>query len=664
MPKGIRSLANGGPSSQYTFGGPAITGGGGITPIQMQGANLSGMFPKSRGPVRRAPEPETSEILGPLLGFGANSLLSGLGGLFGKDEPETADEYLKSIGVEDAAIEDKSLLSEIDRAQYDAYRVYGAPTEKDSFGLDEIANLAIASQMGRGGPGFIKGVLDSKKATESDRLNTQVQRQAYVNSLLAPVSLQSMDLENINPDSPDFGRTIKAAFNPRTNTLTRVGTGEALDGDDFQLKDNIRVFKRYQNLTKAKEGVNELRRSYVDQLTNRLMVEALTNEEKKRANDEGFIEAISTGDQFLEYDPQALKTLKDVVGDPDLEKLRGITDELYSGDYAPLAMVNVANGVIGVIDSMPRGGDGKIKGSPLTLTSEILNIGNNALANFDQIASTMGGGNIASYFATEASVRMGLSPDGTGHGAKLMYDAINQVPKGDFNPETGQKDYTDTQLERIRYAEEVFENTSSDKFMQGQTIRDILGEAAYNNTRVKGAMLQLAYMAAAANGQTGRTLSDKDLAFHLKMVGFGQTSSPEVLKENLIDFVDELLGFSSDRIATEFPLRTLRRYNLQNEEHTYEIGGFYKPPQKEERVFVGVDDPEADEDGYKTYVSDVWEDVAGYIPRTIEERYPESKELEKWKTYSSPGRIKTTIRTERNQGFVGGSSIDFLLNEK
>ena len=82
MPKGIRSLANGGPPNP--FGGPAITGGGGITPIKMQAAQVR--FPTARGPVRRAPEPEISEILGPLLGFGANSVLSGLGGLFGKDK--------------------------------------------------------------------------------------------------------------------------------------------------------------------------------------------------------------------------------------------------------------------------------------------------------------------------------------------------------------------------------------------------------------------------------------------------------------------------------------------------------------------------------------------------------------------------------------------------
>ena len=641
-----------------TFGGGEGQSSG-ITPVQMSPAQIR--FPTAGGGGGTR-EPEIGEILGGIAPFMVEGLTSlRFGGKDKQSKAEEIAEYLESIGATPAQIADPSTLDEIQRAKFDAYQIYGPETEADTFGWDELAHMVGAAAMGKGGDEYTRSYLNLREAKETDRLQTQIKRQAYINQLLAPVSLQSMDLENINPESPDFGKTIKAAWNPETNTFTRAGTGELLNGNDYQVKDNIRVFKTYQNLTRAKKGVNELRRSYVDQLTNRLMVEAVTVEEKERANDEGFIEAISTGDQFIEYDPQATETLTGIVGDPQLDNLREITNELYKGDYAPLAMINVANGVIDVIDSMPRGSDGKIKGSPLTLTSEIINIGNNALANFDQIASTMGGGNIASYFATEASVRMGLSPEGTGHGAKLLYDAINQVPKGDFNQATGQRDYTPAQLERIKYAEEVFESTNSAS-LGGKTIRDMLGKDAYNNTRVKGAMLQLAYMAAAANGQTGRTLSDKDLAFHLKMVGFGQTSDPTTLKENLIDFVDELLGFSAERVATEFPVRTLRRYNLQNEDHIYEIGGFYKPPQTEERVF-DPNNPEADEDGYVIYTQDNWEDVANYTPRTIRERYPESKELEKWSTYDSPGRNRAKIRAEQNEGYVGGGSINFLLNK-
>tara|TARA_R100001082_G_scaffold66288_1_gene37442 strand:+ start:967 stop:2673 length:1707 start_codon:yes stop_codon:yes gene_type:complete len=40
-----------------------------------------------------------------------------------------------------------------------------------------------------------------------------------------------------------------------------------------------------------------------------------------------------------------------------------------------------------------------------------------------------------------------------------------------------------------------------------------------NNAEFRSAMINMAYLAAAANGQTGRTLSDKDLALHLQQLG-------------------------------------------------------------------------------------------------------------------------------------------------
>lgn len=74
----------------------------------------------------------------------------------------------------------------------------------------------------------------------------------------------------------------------------------------------------------------------------------------------------------------------------------------------------------------------------------------------------------------------------------------------------------------------------------GIDLKGIMGDAAYRNVRTRATLLQLAYMAAAANGQTGRTLSDKDLAYHLQIVGFGASQDPRVLKANLLAFIDSL----------------------------------------------------------------------------------------------------------------------------
>ena len=53
--------------------------------------------------------------------------------------------------------------------------------------------------------------------------------------------------------------------------------------------------------------------------------------------------------------------------------------------------------------------------------------------------------------------------------------------------------------------------------------------------------LQMAYMAAAARGQTGRTLSDRDLAFFLRIVGFDATSSAANAANTAMNFLHDTI---------------------------------------------------------------------------------------------------------------------------
>ena len=53
--------------------------------------------------------------------------------------------------------------------------------------------------------------------------------------------------------------------------------------------------------------------------------------------------------------------------------------------------------------------------------------------------------------------------------------------------------------------------------------------------------LQMAYMAAAARGQTGRTLSDRDLAFFLRIVGFDATSDASNAANTAMNFLHDTI---------------------------------------------------------------------------------------------------------------------------
>ena len=70
-----------------------------------------------------------------------------------------------------------------------------------------------------------------------------------------------------------------------------------------------------------------------------------------------------------------------------------------------------------------------------------------------------------------------------------------------------------------------------------ETITDV----ASDRVVLKALQIQMAYMAAATAGQTGRTLSDKDLAFFLQAIGFGASSNPEVIKKAMASFIGDMV---------------------------------------------------------------------------------------------------------------------------
>ena len=430
MAEGIRTLAF------PTFGGEKT---GGITPIKMNPAQIR--FPTARGPARRAPEPEITEILGPLLGFGADALLGGLGGLFGRSEKEKDAEYLSSL----ENIEDKDLR----KAQEQAYAVYGRPTEKDGFGLDEIANLAIASQMGRGGPGFIKGVLESKKAIETDRLNTQVKRQAFLNASLAPVSLQHLKVQNRND-----GSVMIASYDPKKGIL--LGTdGNELNSDDYAPQIENKLYGNYEDINVTKSsGISTPVMGYVDGLTQLLMV---YDPDHPEAKSNGFRDAsLDYADgrpsSFVKAANLTTQTLAASVNDPDFDAYAKQLGTYRDQDANSISMINAALPAIQIFDE----GIKDPKKAPSTFVAGMLNIGNNINQNFKQIAALSSGTDLDGYFALDdAEDDGGYGRGGSGQAAKRMYYAYNVTPDGELI--NGERQYSEAQLKEIAEAERIFE---------------------------------------------------------------------------------------------------------------------------------------------------------------------------------------------------------------
>lgn len=506
-----------------TFGGK--NGIAGITPVKLAPTQMR--FPTARGPVRRAPEPDTLEKVAPLLPL----LFDGIGSMFkGKQaEPMNREDYLKSIGAD---VEDPTKLQS---AQADAYTLFGPKEEKDGFGFDDVFDIVAASQLGRGASDFAKNTVAMNRAKEQDRLTREGRRASFIQKQVEPDAFQFLNLQDTN---------------------------------------------------KAKTGVVDIRPGYFDKETGQTYIKDPTN---KDANDYGFVVA---GQNWI--DPAKLATSGstgiDIYKDPQYTELVKTNAEITARDQAVMGTLNVANKTIEMLDE----GIKDPSKAPTTVVSSLMNMGNSALTNFDQIASLNGNRDPLTYFSADET---GGTLRGSGSNARELYIALKS---GDE--------------EQIERATANFENAT------GTNLRQLMGETSYANVATRANFLQLAYMAAAANGQTGRTLSDKDLAYHLQIVGFGSTQDPKVLKDNLIRFVDQLVGGVDSEVQVAIPTGGLQRYNMNDETFQSIVTMYYNP-------LVGKDASGAD--------TPQWLNYGAYTYKPFYERYKGVGAVDQWQKHDA-----------------------------
>ncbi len=105
------------------------------------------------------------------------------------------------------------------------------------------------------------------------------------------------------------------------------------------------------------------------------------------------------------------------------------------------------------------------------------------------------------------------------------------------------------------------DRTGADQLSQedNETLQNF-AKASANNIELASIMIQLAYMSAGSAGQTGRTLSDKDLAFFLRIIGFESTSDPKVLLNNITKFFDRQITQIDAPVQTNFNIEQFGIY--------------------------------------------------------------------------------------------------------
>ena len=267
--------------------------------------------------------------------------------------------------------------------------------------------------------------------------------------------------------------------------------------------------------------------------------------------------------------------------DKDLTKLREDLDARRTTDASTVQVITLANPVLDRAKLDYENVDND-RLSSTGLGADIARLADDAKVAFVDISAALGFRNTNEFFATtQAGGSAGRT--GTGIASQGLFNIIN-------NPNATNQQILDalnnwSQTADIDPATKTLFNN------------DFLERTTLNNVRQKAHLLQLAYLAAAANGQTGRTLSDKDLAYHLQLVGYGATQNAGVLHDNLINFVDLLVSNNDNQTMALHNPNTWNRYRFDSEGGSFfgdELRYFYTP--NEDKAFNDQD--KLDENNY------------------------------------------------------------------
>jgi Ca2+-binding EF-hand superfamily protein len=297
-------------------------------------------------------------------------------------------------------------------------------------------------------------------------------------------------------------------------------------------------------------------------------------------NDEGELElAGNNWIRYIDADSASAGSMNDPISKNFLQSF----DEIKNKDIAAIQFLNVA---VPQLNMLKTAIDDPTK-SGITTVSDIANFANSMGANFRQIGAFFGtryGTGADDMSAIFSKNDEGGTLKGSGQIAESTFNALETYLA---NPDDENAIAAlNAQFDTLVATQPSFLGDFSNK----------LGQVSFNNVRTRANFLQMAYMLAAINGQTGRTLSDKDLAYHLNIVGFDATQDANVAYHNLLRVADQMVTGLDSTTQREIPTSIIRHMVRTNNDNNLNlITDFYKPSKLE-----GSDDYNfSDVEGYQ-----------------------------------------------------------------
>jgi len=225
--------------------------------------------------------------------------------------------------------------------------------------------------------------------------------------------------------------------------------------------------------------------------------------------------------------------------DNPVKVLRKLTDEMEVQDAATVKLINLSSAILTEIDNQIES-----KASGSTTVATLGNFFNEVRVNFDQ------------FFNDEYQAKMfskgkdgGISDATRGSGV-----ASEQLFKNLKTLDESSPTYAEDLQNMVS---NFIEQADIDK-PQKSFLTNNLQELARNKAMLASGFLNIAYYAAATAGQTGRTLSDKDLANFFRIIGGAGTQDIEVQHDVLLKFINSVVEARDDETAGRFKLTKLR----------------------------------------------------------------------------------------------------------
>ena len=443
-----------------------------------------------------------------------------------KGTPETLSDDLYLESIN----ADPTDPSKVEQASLDAYKLYGPRAETNTFGMDEVANIVAAGLSGRGAPAYATTYLNKRNAEAKVDAAKEVSRSAFIKQQL------------LDKKIPFENYIDTASLEAGLGRIERTG---------YQHPDFGLIINDPENPNAIQKGPYK---GYVlqENIDGNFVKSGTYNEDRIQGYKNPDIKSMMDGAREF--------NAKDAITFDTILTLNSLVDTLQNSEGESLAL---AGGVLSVI-------------------------ADDVDTNLSAIANSMGlGRNPQALFSTTED---GGNFKGTGNRIaelKILTDQRRQLV-------ASEQDTTELDvliLEKFEAYNASMLETGDKRFGFTMFDKGMLEKNAFERVSAMSDYISLGYLVAGARfGQTGRTLSDKDLAFALQSIGFGATQNKNVAKalllkvgNSMIDSVDT----KSRYIHNPQNYMGLKR----NENYINAFSNYWQPPTNEEGVVDWDSDP-------------------------------------------------------------------------